>query len=285
VIITYLDMRTLITMTGAQGAFIAASLVYLVRVQKVYPGIVTWAVGSLAGCAGLSLLGLQGVIPDVFGVVVANVVGVGAYVLLMRGLSSFTGRPQKTWLDAGTLAVAAGALSLFLWAWPDLNARIITYSAAVAFVAWRSFATVIRGFPSVVGRRSSILGATYAVVASWFTLRGVLALFAGEPGQSLMTAGILQRLTVLAAFSTNFLLASGLIIANSQRLQKDLAAARQEVKTLSGLLPICSHCKKIRDPTGAWLPVEAYVGRHSEALFSHTVCPQCMKVHYGELEE
>ncbi len=62
------------------------------------------------------------------------------------------------------------------------------------------------------------------------------------------------------------------------RLQKALA----NVKTLSGLLPICAHCKKVRDDKGYWNQIEVYVRQHSEAQFSHSICPQCMQELYPE---
>ena len=61
-------------------------------------------------------------------------------------------------------------------------------------------------------------------------------------------------------------------------LQSSLA----KVKTLSGLLPICAACKKIRDDEGYWNQIEAYIHKHSEATFSHGICPECAKRLYPE---
>jgi len=55
----------------------------------------------------------------------------------------------------------------------------------------------------------------------------------------------------------------------------ELKDALLSVKQLGGLLPICSYCKKIRDDQNYWQQVESYVGQHSEAKFSHSICPQC----------
>jgi signal transduction histidine kinase len=55
----------------------------------------------------------------------------------------------------------------------------------------------------------------------------------------------------------------------------ELQQANNEVKTLSGLLPICASCKKIKDDEGHWGQIESYVSEHSDADFSHTVCPEC----------
>src|SRR5260221_3271384 len=62
--------------------------------------------------------------------------------------------------------------------------------------------------------------------------------------------------------------------ALAQRVE-ELNDALVSVKQLSGLLPICSYCKKIRDDQNYWQQVDTYVGRHTDARFSHSVCPQC----------
>ena len=63
------------------------------------------------------------------------------------------------------------------------------------------------------------------------------------------------------------------------RLQKALA----EVKTLSGMLPICASCKKVRDDQGYWKQIERYIIEHSEAKLSHSICPECARKLYPEL--
>jgi hypothetical protein len=68
-----------------------------------------------------------------------------------------------------------------------------------------------------------------------------------------------------------------------ERLIVQLRNALSEIKTLRGLLPICSACKKIRDEKGDWDIIEAYVQKHSEAQFTHGICPDCAWVMYPEL--
>ena len=60
-----------------------------------------------------------------------------------------------------------------------------------------------------------------------------------------------------------------------RKAQRDAQKLADRVKQLSGLLPICGYCKKIRDDKNYWQQVEAYVGRHPEAKFSHSICPDC----------
>jgi CheY-like chemotaxis protein len=66
-------------------------------------------------------------------------------------------------------------------------------------------------------------------------------------------------------------------------LIEELRTALSQVKKLSGMLPICSSCKKIRDDEGYWNQVEAYIAAHSDVRFSHGICPTCLQKHYPEL--
>lgn len=61
-----------------------------------------------------------------------------------------------------------------------------------------------------------------------------------------------------------------------------LEKALSEIRTLRGILPLCSFCKKVRDDQGYWEQVDIYLLKHSEAGISHSVCPECMKRHYPE---
>jgi hypothetical protein len=63
----------------------------------------------------------------------------------------------------------------------------------------------------------------------------------------------------------------------------ELKKALEEIKTLSGFLPICASCKKIRDDKGYWNQIEAYISEHSAAEFSHGICPECVEKLYPDI--
>jgi len=69
-----------------------------------------------------------------------------------------------------------------------------------------------------------------------------------------------------------------------EQINHELETALSEIRTLRGIIPICSSCKKVRDDKGYWQQVEAYITQHSEATFSHGICPQCMEKYYQELD-
>ena len=74
--------------------------------------------------------------------------------------------------------------------------------------------------------------------------------------------------------------------AEIQRVKNvELQAALDKIKQLSGMLPICANCKKIRDDKGYWHDVAVFIRKHSEADFSHGICPECAGELYPELFE
>jgi PAS domain S-box-containing protein len=68
----------------------------------------------------------------------------------------------------------------------------------------------------------------------------------------------------------------------NKKLIAELSEAMENVKTLKGLIPICAKCKKVRDDKGYWKQIEKYLAEHSEALFSHGICPECTEELYGD---
>ncbi|UCG78100.1 MAG: hypothetical protein JSV21_11170 [Nitrospirota bacterium] len=98
------------------------------------------------------------------------------------------------------------------------------------------------------------------------------------------------RILILICFILFGLIAARLIekqkIAEkkNEELISGLQNALERVKLLSGLLPVCSSCKKIRDEEGHWTQIELYIRDRSEADFTHSVCPDCFKRLYPEIK-
>ena len=86
---------------------------------------------------------------------------------------------------------------------------------------------------------------------------------------------------VLARVHTHITLSN--LQKSLQEKNTQLQKAIDEIKTLRGIIPICAHCKKVRDDKGYWNQVEVYIHNHSEAEFSHGICPQCIKDLYPDI--
>jgi K+-sensing histidine kinase KdpD len=133
---------------------------------------------------------------------------------------------------------------------------------------------------------SSRFGGPYAGIAS--ALLSVLVfdwLFDRSPGHLDFTLGGAVRATVFCSVA---ILVASLEVQRRNGLQslasknQELMAALEEIRTLRGILPICMHCKQIRDEKGAWVRLEKYVQEHSHAEFTHGVCPACVRKYYPQ---
>jgi AmiR/NasT family two-component response regulator len=96
-----------------------------------------------------------------------------------------------------------------------------------------------------------------------------------------MPQEIRRAVTIAMARHDDLMQVRQLNKALEERTQ-DLEKALAEIKVLRGILPICAHCKNIRNDEGYWEKVESYFEKHSDVLFTHGFCPDCQKKFYGE---
>ncbi len=113
----------------------------------------------------------------------------------------------------------------------------------------------------------------------------ILSIFVEDHIPDFMEAGIIQGLVIVNMIFTNIIIGMLFLIYKAQRLEIDLPKANEEIKILSGFLPICSNCKKIRNDEGDWEDPEHYIQKHSEADFTHGICPDCMEILYNDIDE
>jgi hypothetical protein len=92
-----------------------------------------------------------------------------------------------------------------------------------------------------------------------------------------------QRVYFMGAFSAAF---NSMVEAleEKRRMEALLRESQARVKHLEGIIPICMYCKKIRDDKASWQQMEQYISEHSEALFSHSICPECHTKVKADLE-
>ena len=127
------------------------------------------------------------------------------------------------------------------------------------------------------------VGVTLLLLLGWYVLPSSLVL--GTPAISILfTVSILAwSLELIGRVRVREREQRRLLETQVEERTRELRQALHEVKTLSGLLPICSSCKKIRDDTGYWQSVEHYIALHTGADFTHGICPECTDTLYPEL--
>jgi len=112
-----------------------------------------------------------------------------------------------------------------------------------------------------------------------------LALWGAMPGEVLIV-GIVDSLCVSSVVVGVLLLSVRAIRKLHDRLEErnhELSLAISEIRTLQGILPICSFCKQVRNDEGYYEQIDIYVHEHADVDFSHTVCPDCAREHYPDL--
>ena len=121
-----------------------------------------------------------------------------------------------------------------------------------------------------------------AIVATYFFLAGLPFLLLLGHIYRTHTADLRRLNAELRAHKDNLEVQVQERTADLQKETKRLQEALANVRTLSGLIPICAHCKKIRDDKGYWNQLELYIQQNSDALFSHGLCPDCVQKLYPE---
>lgn len=125
----------------------------------------------------------------------------------------------------------------------------------------------------------------FALVCTFLTLLGFHFSPANVGGQNADPWMVLMNrlVALLAIWSAAFIgIRFKNLVVQQKALLTEKELALQEIKILKGQLPICAHCKRIRDAQDNWLQLEEYLLDHSEARFSHGICPECLEKNFPE---
>jgi|WetSurMetagenome_2_1015567.scaffolds.fasta_scaffold00064_11 hypothetical protein len=287
-------MYYLFVAVATLNGLLALTMLFYRAQYKCYPGFGHWT--AAMGLIALSsiLHGLRGVIPDVFPIVIGNT-GLAIGILwFYQGMRKFLEMPDMSrfWYVLPVLTFAGCAI--FYYIVDDPAQRYIWFAFACSIPFFFTAALVIK-------RRAVEKFIFYPVIAVEMILAGVLILaraewFAMITGFSFFMDSPFQYFFYISAMVILVMITISFILLNNERLHSRLAAAESElrekieeleksisqVKALSGLLPICSHCKRIRDENDDWTQLEVYIRERSGAEFSHGICPECAKKLYPD---
>lgn len=293
-----LDFRTVILTAGAMQIMLAAIMLYFSLTRRTYPGFHIWTIGYIISGVGALFLGLRSIAPDFVSIVLANLCIVMMPVTLARGMSVFVGNRDWSWILSGS--VLAGTVAVLLWAvYIQHNVSTWVVITLMSYVFFLGYLLVIayRGLPGVVGGLNFLFfGASLLQMVS-ASARIVISLVSEGSANNFYVSNSPQTVAVLIMTLSSIGVMCSLIILNAHAMERDLKDSNKkaqdlimqlqtaiaEVKTLSGLFPICASCKKIRDDQGYWNRIEKYISDHSSAEFSHSICPECAKKLYPDI--
>jgi len=173
---------------------------------------------------------------------------------------------RATWIVLASVAIAT--ILTFPISRIEIHSRDVLFIAAVIVSSrW-------------AGTRAGLSAALLSVlVFDWF--------FDPTPHTLDLTAGGVVQAIVFG--SVSFLVASlekrrRQAICSLEESNQKLSASLKEIKILHGILPTCSYCKRIRAEDETWAQMERYIHEHSEAAFSHTVCPDCLEKYFPQID-
>jgi hypothetical protein len=287
------DVKTLIASNAALSFYIASWLLLYKINQKTYSGYELWMTGAFFVAIVYILLYLSDVLPP-WCLIFVHVFITLTEVLRLDSISRFTTNQKITkryyWLPVIYVAI------ILYFSFISVNALVRNLLLGIfSFVI--IMLTSAKLFKNITKKNKTLYIATgliYSMYGGVLLSRSFAWLI--NPPTGLLSSEIYQQLYLflLLIFETG--LGIAILMMNSQRLELDLMASRDnlqetvlklqaamdEVKTLSGLLPICASCKKIRDDKGYWSQIDMYIQEHSEIKFSHGICPECMQKLYPE---
>jgi hypothetical protein len=187
------------------------------------------------------------------------------------------------WSGIASLVVGVLGVIFFTYYRNDVVARVIIISVLWGALFLRGSWLTAKYARTCVGEPNYLLSGVLAVSALWFLVRSVLTPLMNGYIQDYMSSGILQNISMMLGIILYIMTMFGLIGLNTQRLERDLLNADQDIQDLEKLLPICANCNKIRDDQGYWEGVETYLHQHTGVKFTHSLCPECARKLYPEL--
>jgi len=238
-----------------------------------------WMLTAVCMVVADALLAIRAVLPAFLGTAVPAVIVTGAHLLLWRGIRLFKGRAPFQWQSVAILIFHAVAMVAVFRLNGTVETRMLVNSTVWMFISLLA-AQALRGPGRGIWWEGRELPAAVLAGHAIFHFGRVFAVgVLGLRHDSSIVGLIIQFSTIEVSIFMVALFAS-LLTAGTVRWNRELQEALTQVQTLSGLLPMCASCKSIRDDSGYWNRVEAYISDRSHATFTHSICPACAQKLY-----
>ena len=264
--------------------------------QKTFPGFRFWVASYFLISMGYLLLMMRASIPLYLSIIFGNFCFALGAILRLDGVYRFTkGFPLKK-IYYLTLIPLILLIGFFYFIIPDIVIRSSIIGIFSAFMALNITYTFFITAPE----SNKKFFHTAAIITGFMGLTMLFGplLFKAQSTGDMFSMGDTYATYYLIILAYEISWGLCLVMINNQRVESELKEAERDLRetniqlektikekiTLSGLLPICSHCKKIRDDKGYWNHLESYIETHSEADFSHSICPECAKIHYPDID-
>ncbi len=276
-----LDIRTLSLTSSIISIALAAVMMHIHTTHKTYHGFNYWVVAAISMILGLFLMSMRGFIPDLFTIVLANLLMLAHYALVMHGLIIFLNRQSKIWVYVIMTLLYLVMILFFTYVSPNISVRIVVVTILsmifypISLIHIQKYSKDIRIDPNF------LLIVTFIILILYSLFRIIYTLFYEDHISDFMVASAIQGIMFLVIIFTNITMFIGLIMLNQQAIERDYLEGEAEIQSLRGVIPICMHCKEIRDDDGYWQQLEQYISDHADVQFSHGICDKCLEKYYS----
>ncbi|MBU2549014.1 MAG: hypothetical protein KKB20_11410 [Proteobacteria bacterium] len=289
-----MDIKTLVVCNAVVPAFLFLALLFFRSFQKTYPGFGSWTAATLVIALGYILWLSRESMPLWLNIIVMNGLFAWGAVLRLAGVVRFMSGRRLAAIWYWALFFCITALLFFYLILDVIALRTFIISFILFVGTCRCALEVFRFAPRSSRPLYFATGGIYLLSGLVIMSRAAGVLMAGR--YQMFDPGAVYVVYFLMMMVFELLWGLSFLMMNSQRLESelrdsgkslvatvgDLEKTLAEVRTLRGFIPICSNCKKIRDDTGYWQQVEKYISDHSDAQFSHGLCPECVRKLYPQ---
>lgn len=281
-------MDVLIFTATALNLALATLMGFYYLSHRTFPGFVHWTLGGFALGLGYLMIALRGVIPPVFSIFTTNLAVPLAGILYFDGMRRFLNLSKMS-RNFYVIPVVVAISSFFLFHFfnaPASRAFVVSsvfscFHFATAWIALREYFRSKSTFYNIIGVEMVVASAVIMSRAIW-----ALTI----PNFQLLMVSAVESVFFVAIMILQIVITLCFILLNTSRYEGDLIFTQEalklkygelndalaEVKTLQGILPTCSNCKKIRDDKNKWVEMEVYVRDRTSAEFRDEICPDCI---------
>lgn len=232
-----------------------------------------WMIAAWTMVLTSGLFAARPVLPYWFGRTVPTLLVTLAEGIILAGAAATAGRARPWNWVIGAVTVHGAALAYFLTLEQPSHWRLVSNGVIWASMAVAAFVTFRRG-PTYFWRPTFSPANVLLFHALFHVARVSTSLLADRVAAAGVAEGLQLSGDLEASMFTVALYVS-ILVATMRQHYEELAKTRVQMEALSGLLPICAWCKKVRDDAGYWGQVEEYLGRHTHVEITHGMCTTC----------
>jgi len=248
--------------------FVSIGFCFLRNIDKKDIGPGYWALSFLGNSIGFFFWSNIIPINELINYGVGELFHIAGFILLICGVYRYAGN------EYNKKSLFVLAIWVLYWLIGVISLSKSIYVASIIIKSSRSILFMIGGILLLRDKNENnlkghlVAGICLIIWAVWILVYA----FIKVDKLISFSYGTLVGIQILSAF--------GLIVMIVESKIKKLEKSEERAEKLEGLLPICSHCKKIRDKEGNWDIIESYIEKRSKAEFSHGICPECLEKHY-----